>query len=173
MKNILKSAPVSRKTLLAYLGVLAVVMLVIDYILGPFVQFPFLFILPVIISSWYCGTRWGLFYSVLLPLIRFWFSTIWVVPWTIFESSVNAAIRMGVLAVLAILTNRVAQQTRMLEKEVKTLEGLLPICSSCKKIRISDNEWMPIENYISEHSQAVFSHGICPDCMQRLYPDYA
>lgn len=54
--------------------------------------------------------------------------------------------------------------------EVKTLSGLLPICSSCKKVRDDGGYWQQIEHYISQHSQADFSHSICPDCARRLYP---
>lgn len=56
--------------------------------------------------------------------------------------------------------------------EVRTLSGLLPICSSCKKIRDDKGYWNNLELYISAHSEAEFSHGLCPDCAQRLYPDY-
>jgi len=55
--------------------------------------------------------------------------------------------------------------------DLKTLSGLLPICSSCKKIRDDRGYWSQIEVYISEHSDAEFSHGICPDCIQDLYPE--
>jgi two-component system, sensor histidine kinase len=58
-------------------------------------------------------------------------------------------------------------------KEVKTLGGLLPICSSCKKIRDDQGYWNQIESFIREHSDAEFSHGICPDCIEKLYPEYA
>jgi len=56
--------------------------------------------------------------------------------------------------------------------QVKTLSGLLPICSGCKKIRDDHGYWNRIETYISEHSDAQFSHGICPDCAQKYFPDY-
>jgi PAS domain S-box-containing protein len=56
--------------------------------------------------------------------------------------------------------------------KVKTLSGLLPICASCKKVRNDKGYWNQIEGYIMEHSDATFSHGICPDCAQKLYPDY-
>lgn len=56
---------------------------------------------------------------------------------------------------------------------VKLLSGLLPICSSCKKIRNDEGYWEQLEIYISEHSEAEFSHGICPDCCKKLYPEYA
>jgi PAS domain S-box-containing protein len=55
--------------------------------------------------------------------------------------------------------------------EVKTLSGLLPICSSCKKIRDDSGYWSQIEEYIKAHSEAEFSHSLCPDCVKRLYPD--
>jgi PAS domain S-box-containing protein len=56
--------------------------------------------------------------------------------------------------------------------KVKTLSGLIPICASCKKIRDDKGYWNQIESYIREHSGAEFSHGICPDCMKKLYPDF-
>jgi signal transduction histidine kinase len=55
---------------------------------------------------------------------------------------------------------------------IKTLRGLIPICAACKKIRDDKGYWNQIESYIRAHSDAEFSHGICPDCAKRLYPDY-
>lgn len=55
--------------------------------------------------------------------------------------------------------------------DIKTLTGLLPICSSCKKIRDDKGYWSQIEEFIREHSDAEFSHGICPDCIRELYPE--
>lgn len=55
--------------------------------------------------------------------------------------------------------------------EVKTLSGLIPICANCKKIRDDSGYWNRIESYISEHSSAEFSHGICPECEKILYPE--
>ncbi|MGO9015942.1 MAG: response regulator transcription factor [Dissulfurispiraceae bacterium] len=56
--------------------------------------------------------------------------------------------------------------------KVKTLSGMLPICASCKKIRDDKGYWKQIEAYISEHSEALFTHGICPECTRKLYPEY-
>lgn len=56
--------------------------------------------------------------------------------------------------------------------KIKTLRGLLPICTSCKKIRDDKGYWNQIESYIRNHSEVVFSHGICPECAKKLYPDY-
>ncbi len=57
--------------------------------------------------------------------------------------------------------------------EVKTLSGLLPICANCKKIRDDKGYWDILESYFMKHSDTKFSHGICPDCMKKLYPEYA
>ncbi|HMQ51841.1 MAG TPA: PAS domain S-box protein [Anaerolineae bacterium] len=56
--------------------------------------------------------------------------------------------------------------------KVKQLSGLLPICASCKKIRNDQGYWQQVEVYIRDHSEADFSHSICPDCMEKLYPQY-
>jgi hypothetical protein len=54
----------------------------------------------------------------------------------------------------------------------KVLSGFLPICAACKKIRDEQGAWHVIEAYISAHTDAKFSHGLCPDCAEKLYPDY-
>jgi len=66
-----------------------------------------------------------------------------------------------------------AQNEKLQEalSKVKLLSGLIPICASCKKIRDDKGYWNQIELYIKEHSMAVFSHGICPECAKKLYPD--
>ncbi len=56
-------------------------------------------------------------------------------------------------------------------EKVKLLSGYLPICASCKKIRDDQGYWQQIESYIRDHSEAEFSHGICPDCARALYPE--
>ena len=55
--------------------------------------------------------------------------------------------------------------------KIKTLRGLLPICSNCKKIRDDKGYWKQIESYISDHSEAEFTHGICPKCAKKFYPE--
>ena len=56
--------------------------------------------------------------------------------------------------------------------KIKILKGIIPICASCKKIRDDEGFWHQVEIYISEHSNADFSHGICPDCAIKLYPEF-
>lgn len=67
--------------------------------------------------------------------------------------------------------DKVIQELQKALSEVKTLRGFLPICSSCKSIRDDKGYWNRIEKYIQDRSDAEFSHGICPDCAKKLYPD--
>lgn len=87
----------------------------------------------------------------------------------------------GVALIGPIFTSLMAfqdQQKRLINElqeamaNIQTLKGFLPICASCKKIRDDQGYWNQIETYIRDHSEAEFSHSICPDCARRLYPDY-
>ncbi|HQH56763.1 MAG TPA: PAS domain-containing protein [Candidatus Marinimicrobia bacterium] len=65
----------------------------------------------------------------------------------------------------------IAELQEALDK-IKTLKGLIPICASCKKIRDDQGYWNSVESYIKDHAEVEFTHGICPDCMKKLYPNY-
>ena len=60
---------------------------------------------------------------------------------------------------------------KKLYKRIRVLEGFIPICANCKKIRKTEDQWEQMEKYITQHSLAQFSHSICPDCARQLYPD--
>jgi PAS domain S-box-containing protein len=64
-------------------------------------------------------------------------------------------------------------ELRVALNEVKTLRGFIPICSNCKKIRDDDGFWEQIEKYVSDHTDAQFSHSLCPDCIKKLYPEFS
>jgi len=89
----------------------------------------------------------------------------------IFLSTVIAffTVRYALRAEKALLNERYELQKAL--SEVKTLRGFLPICSSCKKIRDDTGYWNQLEAYIHNHTEAQLSHGICPDCAEKLYPD--
>jgi phosphoserine phosphatase RsbU/P len=89
------------------------------------------------------------------------------------REELRARIQVGerVLALQSKLSERVRELEAALAK-VRTLQGLLPICSYCKRIRNDHNYWEQVEHYIGEHSGAEFSHGICPDCFaQHVAPE--
>ncbi len=93
----------------------------------------------------------------------------------------KAIIEMGLTRPVNLLVNNLkesreelkAERDRLQEAldELQVLKGIIPICSSCKKIRGDEGSWTQLEVYLHEHSAAEFSHGICPDCVDKLYPD--
>ena len=89
---------------------------------------------------------------------------------------VATANRLGRLSrrqyALLVRTEEMNRELQQALRDKKELSGMLPICASCKKIRNDKGYWEQIENYIRDHSEAEFSHGICPECMDLLYPGY-
>jgi hypothetical protein len=80
------------------------------------------------------------------------------------RESIFESISIGILGTLIIIF------TRKVFQRIRRLEGMLPICSFCKRIRDEEGGWHQIESYISEKSEVDFSHGICPDCAEKFYP---
>lgn len=78
---------------------------------------------------------------------------------------------LSIGAILLVLNKQHADLESALAN-VKTLSGLMPICSSCKKVRDDQGYWDEIESYLLDHSDAMFSHAICPSCMAKLYPGF-
>ena len=156
------------KFLIIYWIFLSIGVIALDYFSGPFVYFPILFLFPIVLATWFNGLRWGLFFACCLPFSRIFFPLFWPVPWSVLEVFVNAVIRILFFSLVVVLVDREVKRRALLE-EIKILRGLLPICSFCKKIRTKDNTWVPLEEYLHEHSEAEFSHGFCPDCSKEHY----
>ena len=75
------------------------------------------------------------------------------------------------VGLIIINAQRLEHNLIKVKEEIKTLKGFLPICANCKKIRDDKGYWNQIESYIQKHSEAEFSHSICPECAKKLYPD--
>ncbi len=86
----------------------------------------------------------------------------------LFQAAMSVFLYFSLLVTNAI---RVETDLRNANEQIRTLQGILPICCHCKRIKESTNAWLPIDTYIQEHSQTEFSHGICPDCMKQFYPE--
>ena len=151
--------------------VLAVLALAAHYAIGSSVGFPVLFIVPIMLAAWHSGVRFAIAMAVVMCVVRFGYFFLESSKWTVFEAALNTVLRLLVLTVIALLTARVGRLQRALLHRVKTLEGLLPICSFCKRIRDEQNDWKQLETYISKRSKAQFSHSVCPECMKEHY-DY-
>jgi hypothetical protein len=148
---------------------LAALLLVVDYFSSAVIQFPITFIFPVMLAAWHRRLVWSLAFAVLLPLGRLGFHLfVWEqVPWSLEVGLVNFAIRTAVLTILALLTNGLSVQYHELTTKVVRLQGLLPICMMCKKIRDENDDWQPLESYFGKRTSVVFNHRCCPECTRR------
>ncbi len=86
--------------------------------------------------------------------------------------TISLLLVLGILYVTRLIVSEmeIVDQLHQAMRNVKVLTGLLPICASCKKIRDDQGYWKQIETYIKEHSEADFTHSICPKCAKVLYP---
>ena len=87
------------------------------------------------------------------------------------ELCARVEVGQRMLTLQAALNVKIAELHQALA-HIKTLRGIVPICASCKNIRDDQGYWKQVEVYVHDHSEAEFSHGICPACMKKLYPEY-
>jgi hypothetical protein len=146
---------------------LSAAVLVTDYATGPFIQFPILFVAPVALATAAHGRRAGMIVAASLPLLRLSFFLRWQLPSSWALEIVDTGVDVAILIATSILIEKIVLQ----ERELQVLEGLLPICSFCKRIRDEEGHWRPLEGYISARSSARFSHTFCPECGLKHYPD--
>jgi sigma-B regulation protein RsbU (phosphoserine phosphatase) len=88
-------------------------------------------------------------------------------------SELRARVEVGrrMIEMRATLADKVQELALALE-QVKTLRGIVPICANCKNVRDDQGYWNKVETYFREHTEAEFSHAVCPDCMTKLYPQF-
>ena len=142
--------------------------LLLDLFTGPMLKFPILFVLPVALAAWFCNARLAYLLAGLLPLGTLLIGCFMDATTDITANVVNALVRIAVLALLAFFAATAVQ----LQLLVKVLRGRLPICMWCKNIRKADGSWEQLEKYIIDHSEADFTHGLCPVCMKKHYSDW-
>jgi hypothetical protein len=112
--------------------------------------------------------------SFLLVITLIWLDEAVDIPYLLLGAAITPVNwREALLETLVIILLGLATiyYTKTLLSELKYLEGFLPICSSCKRIRDEQGNWQQMEAYIHARSEAKFTHGICPQCAQKLYPD--
>jgi K+-sensing histidine kinase KdpD len=154
----------------------------VDYATGYEVSLSIFYLLPIGLTTWFVKKAYGVASAVLSAVV--WllaelalhhpYSALLIPYW-------NALVRLGffliVVAILSRLERAFGEQRRLIGElraaidKVNTLSGLLPICASCKKIRDDQGYWNQLEAYLQEHSGIEFSHGICPECARKLYPE--
>jgi hypothetical protein len=167
------------------LGIGALLVLLIywvDYLTGPELRFFVFYFLPIAFVSWYTHQQVAVCFTVMAAaawlavdylegaVYSHWFIRYW-----------NAAIRLIAFLIIALavayIKRKLAREQQLNQQlsaalaEVKRLSGFLPICASCKKIRNDQGYWEQIETYIRNHSEAEFTHSLCPECVPKIYPD--
>lgn len=116
------------------------------------------------LAAWYSGWLWGVALAAVLPLARLYFTTILDTPWSLTEAAINAGIRIAVLGFFAVLVDRVAVQAVALSRRAEVLEGMLPVCVLCKRVRDEREMWRPLEQYMLSKPKEQVSREVCPDC---------
>jgi len=178
-KSIVECITKWNQTWITLSGVLLVAILgLVDFVTGYEISFSIFYLAPVVFVTWFAGKRAGLAISILSSIV--WLAADagsghlfphFLIPlW-------NATVRLGFFAVTVVLLNKlhivVYQQAALIKDlqeardEAKKLSGLIPICAWCKRVRDDEGYWKQVELYISEHSEASFTHAICPECKQK------
>jgi DNA-binding response OmpR family regulator len=91
-------------------------------------------------------------------------------PFHVGELRARIEVGRRMVEMQAALVGKIEELRQALD-QIKTLRGIVPICAGCKQIRDDRGYWNQVEIYVRDHTEAQFSHGICPDCMKKLYPD--
>ena len=136
----------------------------------------------VLITLWSASRRFTLIVTVgasILTVAGLFYPIYGAADWLAVTNRVLSLITIWVAAILVLLHKQAEKERDVLVRQlqdalanIKTLHGLLPICSSCKKIRDDHGYWNQVETYIGAHSDVEFTHGLCPECIEKLYPDY-
>ena len=167
------------KTLVTSSGVLLVAILgLADFATGYEIAFSIFYLAPVSFVTWFAGRRAGLTIALLSAIV--WlvadvasghpFPHVLVPFW-------NTTVRFGFFGLTVVLLDQlhfiIDEQATLIKDlqeardEAKTLSGLIPICAWCKRVRDDEGYWKQVELYISEHSEASFTHAICPECKRK------
>lgn len=157
---------------------LTAIVAALDYVTGDEIRFYLFYLFPLMIGTWLRGWRFAVGLSIasafawaVSDLLTHRYIQSWHLAW-------NAAIQILCFLGVSALTWEIRVRIRMqgilnarLQQaldQARTLTGLLPICAWCKKIRDDQGYWQQVEKYISEHTEATFTHGICPHCAAGL-----
>ena len=143
-----------------FMVLLCFVFVALDWNLVSLHVFPFVFIFPVMLVAWNRNVWLATLCAGTLSLTRILHQMVFSRVPVPFDELADTLICFFVLELLALLTLLLGRQSRQMRQRVHALEGLLPICSFCKSIRNEQEEWVQLEHFMTQHSGAVFSHGL-------------
>lgn len=147
--------------------VVSAVILCADFYTGPDIRFTILYVIPVAYAAWRWRFSMAFLLALTMPLFRLSFAFTWDSLPTPSAVAINTSIQWATLIGIAALISRMVT----LQKRINVLEGILPICAFCKKIRGPEEKWEAIEDYIAKRSEAHFTHTFCPTCARQHYPE--
>ena len=172
----------SEKNILMLTITLLVVVFITDTMLPLGVAGGVPYIMAILISLWYEKKKFTIIIAMVatfLTITGFFSSPAGGELWKVFTNRALALFAIWTVTVLSLQRKKILEEKEEAVKhreeavsDLKILQGYIPICSSCKKIRDEDGIWNQMEIYISNNSEAAFSHGVCPDCVEILYPNY-
>lgn len=156
---------------------------IMDYMTGYKFRLDLFYLVPLAFAAWYIDRNTGFALSAITVGI---ITLAEALTGKIFDHILlefwNASMRIGFYLVVIFILSRlrstmqersdVIRELRDTLKEVKELRGILPICSSCKKIRTDEGYWQNVDEYISHRTNAEFSHGLCNECAKKLHPQF-
>lgn len=159
-----------------------VLIFLFDLVIPPGIAVGVLYAVVILLSLWLPHDKTTLIFSLIssfLIIAAFFYKPPVEEMWKVVFNRGISLFTVWIIASLGLKRRKMEQQrnTILLEREkaleeIKILRGFLPICASCKKIKDDKGEWIQIEGYIRRHSEAEFTHSICPECAERLYPDF-
>jgi hypothetical protein len=131
-----------------------------------------LYICVILLSLWSKKKNTPVIFAVIgsiLTIAGYFSSPIGGELWKVISNRMVAIFAIWVTALLGKQRIKLGTEKEKAVSDLKRLEGMLPICSCCKKVRDDDGSWDQLEVYIEQHSGASFTHGLCPDCGEKLY----
>lgn len=147
---------------------LAAILMAVDYFLGPRIQFGFFYVVPVMLAAWYHGAGLAVGLAVVMAATRFAFHWWWEFPMAFLPTLVNNAMRVAMLALIALAIARLSRHVRELRERIAALEKHLPVCAGCGVIRREDGAWVPLATV-----PAPATRPLCPRCEEKHYGTFA
>lgn len=146
--------------------------LLLDFLGSRFLLLSMLYVLPVGFAAWFAVARTAYALAFLLPIGSLVINLFLEHTSPPHYAALNSIIEITILAFVAFTCSAVRQNLE-LRRQVRLLEAILPVCMGCKRIRNEQQQWQTMEAYVTEHTDSVVSHGVCPECAKRLYGDDA
>jgi hypothetical protein len=140
----------------------------LDYLTGPYLDsMVLLYPIPAAMAAWSGSHRWSIALAAALPPVRMLIFHYWGWQAPVMEAALDTTMIVLFSIALALIVLHLRRQVLTL----RVLGGMLPICGFCKRIRNGES-WEPLERFISNHSEAQFSHTFCAECGSKHYGDY-